>query len=467
MKTRFCPSPTGSMHIGNVRTALFSALYTKANNGQFLLRIEDTDRERSKVQYEQQIYDDMKWLGLTWEEGPDKDQGNGPYRQSERQSIYNQYYSQLEEKGAAYPCFCTEHELAIARKTQLAAGKPPRYSGKCAGLSQEEIDAKIQSGLKPVLRFRLPKNHTIEFIDLVKGVQRFRSDDIGDFIIRRGDGTSPFMFCNAIDDALMGVTHVVRGDDHLTNTPRQILILETLGLNQPQYAHVSMIIGFDGAPLSKRHGSSSVTDIKNKGILPQALMNYLARLGHPYGNQLLTFDELADSFDLERISSSPAKFDDKQLEHWQKEAIIHAASETLWQWMGERVHTIVPTTLKNTFIDTVRSNVLLPDDAFYWAEVLFHEARPIDENKIVLLKEAGAHYFECALKAVTKFGTDYNAVIQMLKDELTLQGKALYMPLRIALTGETHGPELIHVFELLGKEELMKRLKAVNCHPTA
>jgi len=462
MKTRFSPSPTGSMHIGNVRTALFSALYAKAHHGQFLLRIEDTDRERSETRYERQIYDDMHWLGLEWQEGPDKNQGNGPYRQSERQDIYDKYYGKLQESGAAYPCFCTEQELAIARKTQLAAGKPPRYTGKCAGLSKAEIDAKIQSGLKPCLRFRLPTNHMIEFIDLVKGAQRFNSDDIGDFIIRRADGTSPFMFCNAVDDALMGVTHVVRGDDHVTNTPRQILILEALGLNLPQYAHVSMIIGFDGAPLSKRHGSSSLTDLKNAGFLPQAIMNYLARLGHPYDNQLLTFDELARSFDLEHISASPAKFDEKQLEHWQKEAVQYVDSETLWQWMGESVHSIVPTELKNTFIAIVRPNVLLPDDAFYWADVLFHAVHPIDENEMIVLKEAGENYFSCAVKAVNKFGMDYKAVMAMLKDELKLKGKALFMPLRIALTGEMHGPELIHVFELLGKDELVKRLKAVS-----
>ncbi len=224
-KTRFCPSPTGLIHLGNARTALFNALLAMQYQGTFLLRIEDTDVQRSKKEYYHTLTEDLLWLGLEWQEGPEKDQGKGPYFQSERQQIYHHYYQELAQKNSAYPCFCTEEELALMRKVQRASGKPPRYAGTCFGLSQETITQKLALGLKPTLRFHVPNDCCIEFEDLVRGVQKFSGRDIGDFIIRRADGTSPFMFCNAIDDALMGVTHALRGEDHLTNTPRQLLIL--------------------------------------------------------------------------------------------------------------------------------------------------------------------------------------------------------------------------------------------------
>jgi len=459
MKTRFCPSPTGFMHLGNVRTALFSALYTRSNNGEFLLRIEDTDAERSDEKCTEAVMRDLHWLGLNWDEGPEMDKGNGPYFQSERQSIYDRYYDELIDAGLAYPCFCSEQELTVARRVQLASGKPPRYAGTCAHLTQEEIDEKLANGLEPTLRFRVPEDQVVEYIDLVKGVQRFNTDDIGDFIIRRGNGTSPFMFCNAIDDSLMEITHVIRGEDHVSNTPKQIMILQALGLDIPRYGHISLIRGLDGGKLSKRHGSSSIQDMRENGILPRTLVNYLARLGHYYeDNDFMTFDELAAKFSVDHLSKSPAKFDEVQLMHWQKLAVGQLSFDEAWIWMGEQVHRVVPEDKKAVFLEAVIPNVMMPDDAFYWAHAIFIDISPFTEEQMAVLREAGKKFFEEALKLLAKTGIDSKAMCEGLKTNLDVKGKNLFMPLRVALTGEMHGPELVHIFELLGTDKLEQRL---------
>jgi len=454
MKTRFCPSPTGFMHLGNLRTALFSALFAKSQNGQFLLRVEDTDKERSDIRYTKAILQDLEWLDLTWQDGP--------YFQSQRTEVYNKYYQQLEKAGLVYPCFCTKEQLALARKLQLSSGRPPRYPGTCTKLSQEEIEAKIAAGESYTLRFRVPEHKTIEFHDFVQGVHQFNSDDIGDFIVRRTNGTPPFMFCNAIDDALMGVTHVLRGADHVANTPNQIIILEALGLPIPQYGHISLIMGYDGTPLSKRHGSSSIADMRENGYLPGAIINYLARLGHRYkDNNFMIIKELADKFEVEHLSKSSAKFDHSQLIHWQKVALSRLGYDEIWDWMGEAVHSLVPSTLKELFTTTVTPNVVFPEDAYFWAQVLFVEISALDDEKKQIIQVAGKQYYETTLKALNQVGNDYAKVMDVLRTELGVKGKALFMPLRLALTGETHGPELANIFQLLSVSEIEKRLRYV------
>lgn len=258
MKTRFAPSPTGYLTIGNIRTALFCALLAKHENGVFLLRIEDTDKLRSGQEFAEQLEFDLHWLGLDWQEGPQVGGQSEPYFQSQRQAIYDTYFQKLTDQNQVYPCFCSDEELAISRKIQLSSGQPPRYEGTCRNLTQEQINKKLAEGLKPTLRFRVPENQIIEFTDFVRGPQKFLSHEIGDFIIRRGDGSAAFFFCNAIDDSLMEITHVLRGEDHLTNTPRQLMLLQALKLAQPQYGHLALIVGPDGTPLSKRHGSRSI-----------------------------------------------------------------------------------------------------------------------------------------------------------------------------------------------------------------
>ncbi|MGB2971901.1 MAG: glutamate--tRNA ligase, partial [Candidatus Competibacter sp.] len=327
VKTRFAPSPTGFLHLGNVRTALFNALLARRDGGQFLLRIEDTDRERSRAEFVDALLEDLRWLGLDWREGPEVGGPQAPYAQSERTAIYARYYRRLEGSEQSYPCFCTPAELALSRKAQLAAGRPPRYTGTCARLGADERQARLERGLQPTLRFRVPAGRAVEFTDLVRGPQRFASDDIGDFVIRRADGTPQFFFANAVDDALMGITQVLRGEDHLANTPRQLLLLEALALSAPRYGHLALIVGADGGPLSKRAGDLSIRELRASGYLPEAVLNYLARLGHAYARDVWMAPEvLAAEFSTAHLGRAPARYDEAQLLHWQSEAVQHAAS---------------------------------------------------------------------------------------------------------------------------------------------
>ena len=278
--TRFAPSPTGSLHLGNARTALFSHLWARRTGGRFILRIEDTDVERSQIRFREELMADLRWLGLDWDEGPDSGGPSAPYAQSERGEVYRSLFARLEADGHAYACYCTAADLELSRKLQRMSGRPPRYAGTCRNLTAPQRADRHAKGLKPTLRFAVPAGRVIEFDDAVHGPQRFASGDIGDFIIRRDDGTSSFFFCNAVDDSVMGVTQVLRGDDHLTNTPRQLMLLDALGLRRPGYGHVGLLVGTDGAPLSKRHGSTSVHEFRERGFLPAALLNHLLRLGH-------------------------------------------------------------------------------------------------------------------------------------------------------------------------------------------
>lgn len=459
-RTRFSPSPTGMMHLGNARAALFSALYARQKNGAFILRIEDTDAERSAEKYIEALEDDLHWLGVHWQEGPGIGGEFGPYFQSQRQDIYAKYYEILDGKKLMYPCFCSDQELLLARKRSLAKGLPPRYLGTCKKLSAEEITQKIAAGKKPAWRFIVPDEETIEFIDVVKGAQRFNTHDIGDFIIRRADGSSPFLFCNAIDDALMQVTNVLRGEDHLSNTPRQILILNALGLPIPSYGHLSLIVGDDGAKLSKRHGSSCVSDIRDAGFLPEAIMNYLARLGHVCESpSLLRFDELAKQFTLEKLSKSPARFDMTQLMYWQKNAVLAKTNEELWRWVGEKVRNHVPLDQQDLFMRSIRNNIEFPHDAERWASILYHDKVNFDEVSSAAIKEAGEQFFVEAETAVNKYGTDIKQVLNEMKQTLNVSGKKLFMPLRAALTGRTDGPEMASIAEILGQKHMLHRLQ--------
>lgn len=462
IKCRFSPSPTGFMHLGNARTALFSALYSHHCKGIFLIRIEDTDRSRSSEHFTQQLFEDLRWLGIEWDEGGDVGGPNGPYWQSQRQDIYDQFYHQLEAKDLIYPCFCTEEQLALARKVQRASGQPPRYSGTCRSLSKDEIQAKIAKGIKPTIRFKIPRGETIEFQDMVKGMQRFKSDDIGDFIIKRADGNSPFMYCNAIDDALMNVTHVIRGEDHLTNSPRQIMILQALALPIPTYCHISLIVGEDNSKLSKRQGSQNIKELREEGYLSSALVNYLARLGHYYpDNTFMNMPQLAQGFALENLSSSPARFDGDQLTFWQKEAVTHLDEDSFWQWCGTEVIEAVPETSKTLFVETVRPNVFLPADALEWANKIFNSEIQYSDESVNILLDAGIEFFRQALNGVNSHGADFKEISNHVKETTGAKGKNLFQPLRVALTDQLHGPEMVKLVELMGSKGVEQRFKQV------
>lgn len=458
--TRFAPSPTGYVHLGNIRTALFNVLLARKYGGEFLLRIEDTDAERSKKEFTAALMQDMRWLGLGWDHGPAADDGEpGDYHQSQRQHLYKKYYDELHENGKVYPCFCSSQRLDILRKTQLSAGQPPRYDGMCAHLSREEVEKKITEGQKPTLRFRVPQGKQVLFTDLVRGEQRFASDDIGDFIIRRGDGTPAFFFTNAIDDALMRVTHVLRGDDHLTNTPRQLMLLQALGMREPEYGHISLIVGSDGAPLSKRHGSFGIREMREQGYLPEAIVNYLSRLGHYYAdNSLMSLNQLAEQFDASNLGRAPAHFDSAQLRHWQKEALSAADDDTVWQWLGEAVHQQVPAAKKDIFLKAVKPNINNPGEGLDWAKVFFSDDLDIESDARQAIAEAGKEFYDIAASVFAR-EADFKLAIKTIGQQAGKKGKQLFWPIRAALTGKVHGPEMSDLGVLLDTEKVIERCR--------
>lgn len=317
------------------------------------------------------------------------------------------------------------------------------------------------TGVQPTLRFRVPAQHTVEFDDVVRGPQKFNSDDIGDFVIRRGDGTPAFFFSNAIDDALMGVTHVLRGEDHLTNTPRQIMLLDALRLQVPRYGHISMIVGADGAPLSKRHGSRSIRELRQTGYLPGAITNYMARLGHYYpNNAFMDLDALASEFEIGNLGRAPAHYDTTHLLHWQREALMRADADTLWQWMGADVHALVASAQQAAFVAAVRTNVIFPEHALLWARTLYVDPLALSPEACKAVEEAGGAFFEHALAALDQHGADYKGLVNHIKQETGAKGKALFHPLRAALTGELDGPEMAQLVMLLPLERMRLRLHA-------
>jgi len=462
-RTRFAPSPTGDVHVGNARTALYSALLAARDGGVFILRIEDTDAARSQRALEEGMQADLHWLGIHWQEGPDVGGPKAPYRQSERTQFYDEHLRKLADKGLVYPCFCTAMELEVSRKTQLSAGKPPRYAGTCAQLSTAEIEVRIAKGLKPALRFRVPEQGETVFIDLVRGRQVFAHQDIGDFIVRRADGSPAFFFSNAVDDALMGVTHVLRGEDHLANTPRQLLIMEALGLKAPQYAHLSLIVGQGGAPLSKREGGGSLKDLRAEGVLPEAMLNYLARLGHTYAdNAFLDFATLARGFDVGHLGHSPAHFDHTQLEHWQGEAVRHADGQRLWDWMTGGhlgLEHLVPAAERAAFIDAVRSNVTWPRQGAEWAAVVYGELPPLTAEAREALQQAGQGFIEAVMGVLRQAQPEFKPFAKAVAVASGRSGKALYQPLRAALTGRLDGPEMERLWKLMDPKLITARFQ--------
>ncbi len=456
--TRFAPSPSGHLHLGNARTALLSYLAARKTGGRFILRVEDTDESRSNDVFMQSLFDNLRWLGLDWDEGPDVGGPQAPYRQQQRRAIYEGWLAKLDAAGLTYPCYCSPAELSLSRKRQLAAGKPPRYAGTCRELNAAQQADRVARGLPAALRFRVPTAQTVSFDDVVHGSQSFATDDIGDFIIRRTDGSTAFFFSNAIDDALMGVTLVLRGDDHLTNTPRQLLILQALQLPAPRYAHVALLIGMDGAKLSKREGAMSLGDLRALGYLPGAVRNHLVRLGHSCVTDgwLDNAAMLAD-FDLARLGRAAARFDEAQLLHWQKEAVAHLSDEAFRDWIAEHLPSGLTGSQLATFAAAVRPNIVFPRDARQWVAVVFGEPTALAPEAADAIKEAGADFFASAVQVFER-GLDFRQTVREIGQATLRKGPGLYMPLRAAITGETHGPELAPLLTLIPAAEITARL---------
>ena len=457
--TRFAPSPTGELHLGNARTALFNLLLARHAGGRFILRIEDTDTERSLETHMDALLADLRWLGIEWDAGPDREDALGPYRQSQRGALYAGYFAQLEERRAVYPCFCTPLELELSRRAQLAAGKPPRYSGTCRDLSAEERAARSTQGLAATLRFRVPTGVRVEWVDLVHGPQSFATDDIGDFVVRRADGSAAFFFSNAVDDASMGVTLALRGEDHLANTPRQLMVLEALGLEAPAYGHVALLVGADGAPLSKRHGATSVREYREQGYLPLALLNHLFRLGHSSGpHGLLTLEEMVRGFDSKHLGRAPARFDEQQLTVWQKDTVHNLTPEAARIWLKGFLPPGLDERSTIAFVSAILPNLVLPGDALPWADVVFGGPPALEEGGEAVVRDAGAGYFAAAAAAAAQSGNDLAAIAAAARAVTGRQGKQLYMPLRLALTGRTHGPELAPLLKAMPPGKARERL---------
>jgi len=462
--TRFAPSPTGELHLGNARTALFSWLFARHHGGRFVLRIEDTDTERSKESYTQALMGDMRWMGLSWDAGPEAFDGGGEaaageFRQSRRGAIYARHSAALDARGLTYPCYCTPLELDLSRKAQLAAGRPPRYAGTCRELSAEARVRKSAQGISPTTRFRVPTGKYVEFDDMVHGPQRFATDDIGDFILRRADGSAAFFFSNAIDDAEMGITHVLRGEDHLTNTPRQLLVLEALELRSPTYGHLSLLVGADGAPLSKRHGATSVREFRERGYLPTSLANHLFRLGHSSSeNGVLSPDSMARHFTVKHLGRAPARFEESQLNAWQRAVAHHLPIEESERWLAAETPGDIDAERRRAFIAAIRLNVLLPSDVAHWRDVVFGPSPALDEPSLAKVRQAGPQFFSAAAQAAATGGS-LEAIVAAVKAATGAKGQDLWKPLRLALTGSPEGPELAPLLKAMPDAAIHDRLR--------
>ncbi len=470
VRVRFAPSPTGHLHLGNARTALFNWLFARHEGGTFVLRIEDTDTARSTDESERMIFDDLKWLGLDWDEGPGAGGEFGPYRQSERAGIYREHAERLLAEGKAFTCYCSDERLEKNSKRARDEGAVPQYDGACRHLSESDRLAREHDGLKPTIRLLAP-DADIVVEDMIRGRVEFGKGMLGDFIILRSDGRPTYNFAVVVDDALMNITHVIRAEDHLPNTMRQLFLYNQLGYEPPHFAHVSLIVAQDRSKLSKREGATSVYELRQEGFLAGAVINYLALLGwsHPEAKEILSQDELVRAFDLMRVSASAAAFDVDKLEwvggHHLRESplsVVVAAAEPFARSAG-----FDPDDARfPAIVDLVREGLVrlsaLPGELtpFYDREF---DSEPEAEEWITRqtsreLLGALADSL-CAVEGKLD-EAEFKAALKSQSGALGLKGKGLFMPVRAALTGRTHGPALGSTAEILGRERVVSRCRA-------
>jgi nondiscriminating glutamyl-tRNA synthetase len=470
-RVRFAPSPTGLLHIGNARTALYNYLFAKRNRGIFILRIEDTDVERSTEASIDHILEDLHWLGIQWDEGPDREGADGPYRQSKRLSIYHRIAEQLLQEGKAYKCFCSPETLEALRKNQISKGKMPRYDGRCRSLSKEEIHQRESEGLRPTFRFQV-RGRSITFEDLVHGKMHFDPNGIGDFIILRSDGMAAYNFACVIDDHGMHMTHVIRGEDHLSNTPRQILIYQALGWEPPVFAHHPLILGPDRSPLSKRHGATTVSQYREEGFLPEALLNYLVLLGwtSPSGEEILPMERMAEEFSLSTLSRSAPIFSRKKLE-WLNSIYLRKKegkqlSELFLPYLKKA--DIRVDQLDHNFLTQISSilkeNLVVLSQIDEFLGIFFDEKFFFEEGAKTILSDLKNRETLCSILNVLEVSLEMTAdtwpsLLAQMEERTGRKGKPLLAPFRAGITGKTKGPELAKIIPLLGKERMIHRLK--------
>jgi len=468
VRVRFAPSPTGQLHIGNVRTALFNWLFARQTGGKFILRIEDTDLERSEARYETQLMEDLKWLGLDWDEGPDAGGPYPPYRQSDKMDVYRGHAEKLIKEGKAYYCFCSAEELEREREQALKEQRQPIYSGKCRNLAPEEAERRRSGGEAAAIRLKIPE-HPIRFHDIVRGDVEFSNEVVSDPIIVRSSGMPIYNYVVVIDDADMKITHVIRGDDHISNTPKQVAVYEALGLPAPEFAHLSTILGPDRERLSKRHGATSVANFREMGILPEALMNYLALLGWaPSGGdrEIFTKEELIREFSLQRVTPSPAVFDTEKL-HWLNRHYIKQSPPERIQRLGTEALQragLLPASVNGNISGWTRGLVelLAPyvdrlDQLPEKAKIIFDggaaAALAAPENAEVFANEKARAVAQAFARRVTGepelTAERFKAVMDEVKAETGAKGKDLFHPVRIMLIGSHSGPDFNKLIPLI------------------
>lgn len=477
LKVRFAPSPTGPFHIGGARSALFNWLVARHADGTFLVRIEDTDLKRSTKESEENIKDSLKWLGMNWDEGIDVGGPHGPYRQTERLDLYKKEVQRLLDEGKAYYCYCSAEELEKSRKAQLDAGKTPIYDEHCRHLTEEEKAKYEAEGRKPVVRLKVRKDGVFAFDDMVRGHVEFQAAGVGDFIIMKSDGIPVYNFAVVIDDAFMEVTHVIRAEEHLSNTPRQLAIYEALGYKPPKFGHISLILGEDHKKMSKRHGATSVTEYRNMGYLPEAVVNYLALLGWtPKGEQeIFTEEELIKQFSMKRVSSNDAVFDINKLNWINFQYMKKLDADQLYDLIFPFLVTAgyVEESVTEEKKDWLKKVIWFMKDHIYFAGQAADELRFFFEDMPALTDEAILSIMkaETSGKLLKAFIEDLKALETFDQAEIKkcfnacmkaqgIKGKAAYEPTRIALTGATQGPGMFEMMELFGREKTMVRLLA-------
>jgi glutamyl-tRNA synthetase len=471
VRVRFAPAPTGLLHIGNARTALFNLLFARRHQGNLVLRIEDTDLERSTDASMDRIIEDLKWLGIIWDEGPDQDGPEGPYRQSQRLSIYQEFADRLFQEGKSYKCFCSEERLEKLRKEQLSRGRMPRYDGRCRSLTQGEIAKMESSGLHSVLRFHVGSG-SILFDDLIHGKMNFDSAGIGDFIIVRSDGMAAYNFACVIDDHLMHITHVIRGEDHLSNTPRQILLYQALAWQPPTFAHHPLILGPDRSPLSKRHGATAVSQYRDEGFLPEALQNYLVLLGWspPSGKETLPLKKMVEEFSIQDISRSAPIYNRKKLEwlnsHYIREKDEEPLAEILVPYLQEAGIQIdqIDRQWLNQIFGILKENLVVLSQVQEYLGIFFDEKFFFEDGiKTLLLDPKNRETLRSVLRILEDSQEmvldEQSSLLPQLEKKTGRKGKGLYAPLRAAVTGKTKGPELAKTLPLLGRERIIRRIK--------
>jgi nondiscriminating glutamyl-tRNA synthetase len=479
VRVRYAPSPTGHLHIGNARTALFNYLFARNQNGKFIIRIEDTDQKRNIEGGEESQLRYLKWLGIEWDESIDVGGEYGPYRQSERTEIYQKYTEELLEKGLAYHCYCTSEELEKEREEQQANSQMPRYSGKCRNLTAEQRAELEAEGREPSIRFRVPSNTEIKWNDIVKDEVSFESEGIGDFVIVKKDGTPTYNYAVAIDDYLMKMTHVLRGDDHISNTPKQILVYEALGWTPPVFGHMTLIVNENRRKLSKRDESiiQFIEQYKELGYLPEALFNFITMLGwSPVGEEeIFSKEQFIEIFDPARLSKSPALFDTSKL-RWMNNQYMKQLD------LDEVVALSVPHLVKAGKVEEardaeteqwVRDLVALYQEQMSFGAEIVELTEMFFKKEIDYSEEAKAVLAEEQVPQVLKaFAEEISSLEEFSADEIKAatkavqkatgqKGKKLFMPIRVATTGETHGPELPKAISLLGKETVLARLESI------